>query len=139
MSDIIVQIKVGIAVLGGLLVTALGGWDISLQILVGLSFLDIFTGLVSGVVRQQLSSSASFRGLGKKVLIYCIVALGALLDNILNSSVILRTMIIMWYSINEAISIVENATEAGVPIPEVLTNTLEKVKKGQANDSNGTN
>lgn len=62
-------------------------------------------------------------------MIFVLVALGSTLDQyIFGSGQTIRTMIIIFYLTNEGISILENVTEMGLPIPEKLKNILLNLK-----------
>jgi toxin secretion/phage lysis holin len=65
----------------------------------------------------------------KKALIFALVAVAGIADRVIpaaNGAV--RAAVILFYTANEAISILENAARLGLPVPEKLKNTLEKAK-----------
>ena len=49
---------------------------------------------------------------------------------------IIRNTVIMGYTCNEALSIVENAGLMGVPIPQVILNSIEVLKNNGENNKN---
>jgi len=121
-------IKSGIAVLGGLLTSFLGGWDLMLRVLVLFVVLDYITGLIAAWSEKKLNSEIGARGIMKKVLLFVIVALAFQLDKALGQE-IFRSLAIWFYLANEALSIIENCSRAGVPIPTFLKSALEQLRK----------
>ena len=114
-----------------------GGWDMALQTLLGLIVLDYITGLICAGKDQMLSSAIGFRGLGKKVLILIIVAVSVLIDRILGTSGIARSLVIFFYASMEGISILENAARVGVPVPDKLKDMLVQLKEGNKKEIKG--
>lgn len=92
--------------------------------------LDYISGLISAIVRKQLSSSVGFKGIAKKVLIFLIVGVANLIDVYVlgGESAVLRSSVIFFYLANEGISILENAGECGLPIPTKLRRILAQLK-----------
>lgn len=107
-----------------------GGLDMALKTLLLLMLLDYITGLICAGKDKVLSSSTGFKGLGKKILILIIVGVGVSVDNATGTNGIVRSMVIFFYASMEGISILENATRAGVPVPEQLKEMLVQLKKG---------
>ena len=91
--------------------------------------LDYFTGVITGIATKQLSSAAGFKGIAKKVFILALVGIGNVLDTqIVKDGSAIKTAIIFFYLVNEAISIIENAAILGLPIPPKLINVLKQLK-----------
>lgn len=107
-----------------------GGFDMALKTLLLLMVLDYITGLICAGKDKNLSSSAGFKGLGKKIIILIIVGVGVSVDNTTGANGIIRSMVIFFYASMEGISILENATRAGVPVPEQLKQMLIQLKEG---------
>lgn len=116
------------AVIFTAIATALGGWDLALQVLVSLVVIDYVTGVVVAICNKQLSSEIGFKGLFKKMMIFAMIYLAVLLAKATNSDFI-RTLTIMFYIANEGISVLENAGKLGVPYPVQLKNILIQLKK----------
>ena len=106
---------------------ALGGWDLALRVLVALVILDYATGVMVAILEKNLSSEIGYKGLFKKVMIFALVYVAVLADQATNTD-ILRTITIMFYIANEAISVLENAGKLGVPYPAQLKNILVQLK-----------
>jgi len=53
--------------------------------------------------------------------------------HILNNGSAVRTAVIFFYLSNEGISILENCSRAGLPIPEKLKNILKQFDENTAN------
>lgn len=107
-----------------------GELDMALKTLLLLMVLDYISGLICAGKDKSLSSSAGFKGLSKKMLILIIVAVGVSVDNATGANGIVRSMVIFFYASMEGISILENATRAGVPIPDKLKDMLIQLKEG---------
>lgn len=125
-----------IGVFGGFVASLFGGWDDALITLIIFMGIDYLTGiLVAGVFHKSnktekgsLESRAGFKGLCRKGMALLIVLIGARLDMIIGSNII-RDACVVGIITNELISIIENAGLMGVPVPAILVNSIEILKK----------
>jgi toxin secretion/phage lysis holin len=125
-----------IGIIGGGIASALGGWDIYLRALVILMAVDFITGLVvAGVFGRSnksnsgaLSGQALFKGLLKKTTMLLIVLVAYQLDYVAGVDFVRYAAIIALIS-NESLSFIENAGLMGIPIPNVLKQAIEILKK----------
>ena len=116
------------AALGGWLGWFLGGCDGLLYALIAFVVVDYITGVMCAVVDKKLSSEVGFKGIFKKILIFLLVGIANLLDvNIIGNGSVLRTAAIFFYLSNEGVSLLENATHLGLPVPEKLKSVLQKL------------
>lgn len=106
---------------------ALGGWSLGLQALVTLVIIDYITGVTVAIVEKKLSSEVGARGIARKVMIFALVYIAVLVDQITKTDLV-KTVTIMFYIANEGISILENAGKIGVPYPQTLKNVLAQLK-----------
>ncbi|WP_161879103.1 phage holin family protein [Alkalibacterium sp. MB6] len=131
MKEIWTYTQMVIAGTGGWLGWLLGGYDGFLYALIAFVVLDYLLGVMCGIVEKHLSSDVGARGIFKKVVIFSLVGVAHIIDqNIIGDGGILRTAVIFFYLSNEGISIIENATRLGLPIPEKLRDVLEQLKDG---------
>lgn len=105
-----------------------GEFDIALQCLLVFIALDYLSGLIKAYSGKVLSSKIGFRGILKKVGILIIVAVGVLVDRITGDSGAVRTLVIYYFAANEGLSIIENLSQAGLPIPNSIKNALKILK-----------
>lgn len=126
---------------GSAVAAAFGGWSTSLTTLLIFMGIDYLTGLiVAGVFHASpktetgtLESRAGMKGLIRKGMVLLFVLIGHRLDLALGSTYI-RDAICIAFMANELISIVENAGLMGIPIPNVLKNAIDILKKkGEGN------
>lgn len=130
MKDIINTIQIVIAAVGGYIGYFLGGLDGFLYALIAFVIIDYLTGIMVAVLEKRLSSEVGFRGIFKKVLIFSLVAVAHIVDSqLIQTGSAIRTAVIFFYLSNEGISIVENASKIGLPIPEKLKTVLEQLNK----------
>ena len=116
------------AAVGGWLGWFLGGCDGLLYALIAFVVVDYITGVMCAVVDKKLSSEVGFRGIFKKILIFLLVGIANLLDvNIIGNGSVLRTAAIFFYLSNEGVSLLENATHLGLPVPEKLKSVLQQL------------
>ena len=117
--------KTVIAALGTAATYLWGGWDAVFTALVVLACMDYVTGWAAAWVHGRLSSDVGRRGIARKVGMFVVVAVCNILDQLGGlGEPILRTVAIWWYIGNEALSVVENLSEIGVPIPGRLRQAL---------------
>ena len=142
MTEKAVQIKntllLVFSLVGGFIADQLGGWDCTLQVLVGIMAADYITGIIVAAVFKKsgktesgaLSSSAGFVGLCKKCVILILVWAAVMLDKVVNSD-FTRQAVCLFFIANEGISVLENAGLMGVKYPAALRNMLEALRDEQ--------
>lgn len=131
MRDIWTFIQMAFAAIGGWLGWFLGGYDGFLYALIAFVVIDYILGVMCAILEKHLSSDVGARGIFKKVVIFSLVGVAHIIDqNIIGDGGILRTAVIFFYLSNEGISIIENATRLGLPVPEKLRDVLEQLKDG---------
>ena len=105
--------------------------------LVAFMVLDYISGILAAISVRKLSSKVGFKGIVKKLLILVFVSVGHITDTyVLGGVPVAMTAVILFYIANEGISIVENATELGLPVPQKIKNVLEQVKNKSGEDDN---
>lgn len=115
---------------GGLLSYWLGGWDILLKTIVFLAVIDYITGIMKAVYLKQLSSEIGFKGLLKKIMMFIVIAVAFVIQQLIGGTVPLREVVIMFYIANEALSLLENAA-IFVPIPDKLRDVLLQLRDNE--------
>ena len=108
--------------------------------LVSLNVIDYGTGLVVAKYRgQKISSYRGFRGILKKICMWLLVAIGAIIDMLITygaeqAGIVLHlgyavaSLVAVWLICNEIISILENMADIGVSYPEFLKKIVDKVR-----------
>ena len=133
-----------IGVIGSWFASLFGGWDTALVTLIIFMGIDYFTGLVvAGVFHNSektengtLESRAGWKGLCRKGVTLAVVLVACRLDMVMGSSFI-RDAVVIAFTANEAISIVENAGLMGVPVPKVIMRAIEVLKNKAESEENG--
>ena len=98
--------------------------------LIAFMTMDYISGVIIAIVQRKLSSATGFTGLAKKLLILCFVAMGHIIDAyIIGSSSVFMTAVILFYTANEGISLLENASVLGLPVPERLKEVLLQIER----------
>lgn len=129
LKEIVGYCQLAFATVGGVLGWFLGDLDGFLYALIAFVVIDYLTGLLSAGVQKQLSSEVGFKGIAKKVAIFLLVGVANIVDvNVLQNGSALRTAVIFFYLSNEGLSILENAGNIGLPIPEKLKDMLAQLK-----------
>ena len=129
-------ILTGIATVGAVISALFGGWNSGLTTLVICMVIDYATGLiVAGIFHRSpksenggMESRAGWKGLCRKGLTLLIVLVAARLD-LATGATVVRDGVVIAFTVNEVLSIIENAGLMGLPIPEVLKNAIEVLKK----------
>lgn len=122
--------------IGGWLGFYLGGLDGLLLVLVMFVVADYITGVMCAISDQRLCSSVGFKGIFRKVVIFILVGIAHELDMaIVSSGHVIRTAVIFFYISNEGISLLENATHLGLPIPEKLKQVLQQLHHKESEET----
>lgn len=133
MGNVINYIKSGFIIGISYLGYFLGGFDTLMITLLLFMLADYISGIVNAIIKKKLSSQIGKKGIAKKVYILLLVGCVNLLGNAIGIDE-LRYLVITFYLANEGISILENASKIGLPIPEKLKDILEQLKsKGSDN------
>lgn len=130
MKETIGAMKMAWTALGGALGAVLGGLDGFIMTLMIFVVVDYVTGVLVAITRHKLSSEIGFKGIAKKIAIFCLVAVASLIDaNIIKEGNVIRMSVIFFYISNEGISILENVSSLGLPVPNKLKAVLEQLKE----------
>ena len=136
MKQIWTLIQIAFSALGGFIGWFLGGNDSFIYALLAFVVIDYITGIMCAIADKELSSEVGFKGICKKVLIFALVGIGNLLDiYILGQAGILRNVVIFFYLSNEGVSIMENASHLGLPVPEKLKEILKQLHNGKEREN----
>ena len=116
------------AAIGGWLGYFLGGCDGLLYALIAFVTIDYLTGVMCAINDKTLSSEVGFRGICRKVLIFLMVGIANILDvYVIGTGSVLRTAVIFFYISNEGVSLLENASHLGLPVPQKIKAVLEQL------------
>ena len=122
------KIQIAITAVGGWLGYFVGGMDGLLIALLVFVILDYVTGLMRAIADRTLSSAIGFKGICRKVLIFALVGVGHVLDtHVVGTGSALRSAVICFYLSNEGVSLLENASHLGLPVPEKLKEVLSQL------------
>jgi toxin secretion/phage lysis holin len=132
------------AIATGVLAT-LTGWlgilAIPMFLLILANLIDYITGIMAGPKRgQTVNSYKSFKGIAKKVCMWLLVAVGAMIDQLilyagstigitLPFTFLVACIVAVWLICNEIISILENMVDIGVKIPPFMAPIVKNIKK----------
>ena len=132
MKNFIEAAQYAFAALGGAVGAVMGGFDGFLYALIVFVVVDYLTGVMVAVLNKKLSSEVGFHGIFKKVVIFALVAVGHIVDSyVIQNGSVIRTAVIFFCLSNEGISILENASVLGLPVPQKLKDVLEQLKDGK--------
>ncbi len=121
-------IQIAFTAVGGWFGWLLGGCDGLLYALIAFAVTDYITGVMCAIADHKLSSAVGFKGICRKVLIFLLVGIAHMLDQLVfGSGSALRTAAFFFYLSNEGISLLENAAHLGLPVPEALKAVLEQL------------
>lgn len=99
--------------------------------------LDFVTGIVASHCKgEQVRSKVFYRGIAKKVGMWCLVLVGVLVDETIKYSIaqfgitfpftfLIACIVAVWIICNELLSILENLDEIGVPMPAFLKKVIK--------------
>lgn len=129
MKTSLIAINSCFGAVGAFLGWYLGGLDDFLYVLLACMAVDYITGVMCAINDKKLSSEIGFKGLTRKLLILVLVGVANLLDiHLLKNGSAIRTATIFFYIIsNEGISLLENTSRLGLPVPDKLKSVLQQL------------
>lgn len=112
---------------------------IPLCVLVIMMSIDYITGMISAWIEKDLSSRKGIVGIVKKISYMALVAVAMTVDYLIycgftainiqfENNMWFGLLVAAWLIINEMISILENLSRLGVPIPEFLKKIIGRLK-----------
>ena len=134
-------VKAVVTAFMSMLAALLGVLYVPVLLMVACNVIDYITGLFAAKYRTDggISSYRSMRGIIKKVTMWLLVVVGAIMDAILAYaastfgykmpfSFLIACIVAIWIICNEIISILENIKDMGVTIPTFLIPLVTHVK-----------
>lgn len=118
----------------------LGVLAVPVVLLVACNLIDYTTGLMASPYRKEdIQSYKSIRGIFKKVSMWMLVVVGAIIDKLLLYAAttigkpvpvtfLIACVVAMWLICNEIISILENIQDMGVSIPAFLQPLVRHIR-----------
>ena len=111
------SIQLVFTAVGGWLGYFLGGCDGLLYALLAFVMIDYITGVMCAIADKNLSREVGFKGICRNVLDVQVIGTGS----------VLRPAVIFFYISNEGVSLLENASHLGLPVPEKIKIVLEQL------------
>lgn len=133
-------IKAIAASIMGVLNSIFGVLAIPIVLLVACNIIDYVTGILASAFRgQEISSYKGMKGITKKIGMWLLIVVGAIMDEFILYSVaqlglvspfsfMVATIVAVWIICNELISILENLKDMEVPLPEFLVRLTKYIK-----------
>jgi toxin secretion/phage lysis holin len=112
---------------GGMLGWFFGDIDSFTCVLVAFVVIDYLTGVMCAVIEKKLSSEVGFRGIFKKITIFAMVGVGHMLDILILGPAgyaAIRMAVVCFYLANEGLSMLENVSRLGLPVPKKVKDAL---------------
>lgn len=135
------HLKMLITTVGSILSSMLGILYVPVLLMVGCNVIDYITGLMAAAHRAdgKISSYKSIRGLTKKVAMWLLVVVGAIIDCLIKYAAstlgyelpftfLVACVVAVWIVCNELISILENLIDVGISIPAFLIPLVKNIK-----------
>lgn len=134
------KVKLSVIAIISALMSWLGILAVPVFLLVGCNLIDYFTGLFAAKYRtESINSYKGIRGIIKKVCMWLLIVVGAVVDSLLNYGAeymklgitipfLVATIVAVWLIVNEIISILENMVDIGVDLPPFLMPLVKNIK-----------
>lgn len=120
--------------------SVLGVLYIPVLLMVLCNVIDYFTGLFAAPARgEKISSTVGMRGIVKKICLWLLVVVGAIVDELLKYTTdfigltvpftfLVACIVCVWIICNELLSILENLKDIGVKLPPFLEKLVVYIK-----------
>ncbi len=134
----------------GALCVYLGELMIPVIVLTAVMIIDYCSGITKAWITGSLSSRTGVNGILKKVGYLAVVAIGMVTDWLVKYGAesvgadaelkfVFALPVIIWLIINESISILENVSACGAPVPKFLLRAIGVLKEKVEEDNNENN
>jgi toxin secretion/phage lysis holin len=118
----------------------MGTLAVPIIVLMVMMIIDYLSGMSAAWVHGDLSSKIGAKGIVKKVGYMALIVVAMGIDYLIYSGIAAANisvnynmwfglLVAVWLIINEMISILENLSKLGVPIPEFLTKIIRRLKE----------
>ncbi|PUB17948.1 holin family protein [Paenisporosarcina sp. OV554] len=97
--------------------------------------LDVITGIFKAIKNKNLWSRKSLFGYARKMLVLVVIILANVIDQILGMSGAITKATVLFYILNEGLSILENCAELVVLVPPGLAEKLKVVESQRVESS----
>lgn len=133
-------VKVTVTAVFSFLNSIFGILTVPILLMVGSNIIDYITGLAACEEREEnISSYKSIRGIVKKVCMWLLVVVGAMVDVLLKYAsetigitlpftFLVACIVAIWIICNEIISILENIKDMGIELPVFLEKLTQNIK-----------
>lgn len=134
------KIKLALSSVFSFIVGIFGALAIPILLMVSCNFVDYVTGIMAAPRRgQKITSKIGLQGIKKKIGLWLLVIVGAMLDALIGYAtesvgltipvkLVIGCFVCIWIICNEMLSILENLRDIGVPLPAFLTKLIKYVK-----------
>ncbi|WP_420812456.1 phage holin family protein [Planococcus halotolerans] len=102
-----------------------------LDFLMLLMALDILTGIFKAIKNGNLWSRKSLFGYARKILIFGVIIVANIIDQILGLNGAITYATVIFYIANEVLSIIENLAQVGVLVPKELADKLKVMQPSE--------
>ena len=148
---VLIHWKAGVTAIMAMISAALGDLYIPVILMVTCNVIDYVTGLMAvGSRDEKLSSYKSLRGVAKKICMWLLVVVGAIVDELIRYSTdmagvelpftfLVACIVAIWIICSELISILENMIDIGVKLPPFLMPIIKMIQKAAEEKAGYTN
>lgn len=135
------EVKAGFTAVCAFIASLLGVLYVPVLLMVACNIIDYATGLMAVCSRkEELSSYRSIRGIMKKVSMWLLVVIGAIVDELLKYATttvgleipitfFVGCVVAIWIICSELLSILENIADIGVKLPPFLMPLIDLIQK----------
>lgn len=145
MEQILIVIRGFLTLVVSVIVTAIGGVDDLIILLLMLSLTDVATGFINAAIKHNVSSKELRNGAVRKCCLFVAIILAVEIDKVImqtaghyiqiyGKDLLTRTVVIVYFILEELVSVLENLSNIGVPVPKWLRSILTQVSE-TANNS----
>ncbi|MGE8037819.1 phage holin family protein [Lysinibacillus sp. NPDC093692] len=115
-------------VVGTLVSYSVNGLGMAVTVLIGFMAIDYITGILGGIVNRNLNSRVGFNGIMRKIYYLLLVGSVYMLSLVIPGIEYAGDGAAIAFCVLEFISITENGTKMGLPMPDFIKNILSIVK-----------